>query len=142
MLLRSAFPAVPKRRWAWVRCSNQHATQGLLGCCAKMALRYLRGTAPGTAQRCLKYPIYSSERCAAVRLAMHPSACARACAEDAMSLGNCTACYQTGRLIQCTYQRRREKRVVPQDSSLPRLSRVPVTREEGTQLSCDIASGD
>lgn len=53
-LLRSALVAVPKRRWAWVRCSNQHATQGLMGCCAKSALRYLRGTAPGTAQRCLK----------------------------------------------------------------------------------------
>jgi hypothetical protein len=46
-----------------------------MGCCAKMALRYLRGTAPGTAQRCLEYRIYSNrqEMCNA-RGVMHPSA--------------------------------------------------------------------
>lgn len=43
----------PKRRCASVQRSNQRATQGLMDCCAKMALRDLRGTAPGTAQRFL-----------------------------------------------------------------------------------------
>lgn len=35
VLLRSAAVVVPKRRWAWARCSNQPATQGLMGCCVK-----------------------------------------------------------------------------------------------------------
>lgn len=40
---------------------------------------------------------------------------------------------QTGRLIQCTYQRRQEKRVVPQTAIKPRSSRVPVVRGEGSE---------